>query len=252
MAQFAAFIKGPMVWIAFGVFFAGLIIQGIRFFAVSRKKEPAYLPGFPKKKAKKSKNKKQASKKALGKPGAKPRRKTIMERLRPLIHFADKRWDNLENSLFLTHPVMAVVTVIFHVFLFATPILLLAHNELFRQAFGFSLPSLSDQTTDTMTIILLLCGGFFLFRRLFVRRVRAITTPWDYFLLAVTLAPFITGFLAFRQWGDYPTVMLAHIMSGELMLILIPFTKLGHMIYFFFYRLLIGSEYSFGQGKRAW
>jgi nitrate reductase gamma subunit len=46
--------------------------------------------------------------------------------------------------------------------------------------------------------------------------------------------------------------MIVHIVSGELMLMLIPFTKLGHMIYFFFYRLLIGSEYSFGQGKRAW
>jgi nitrate reductase gamma subunit len=220
----------------------------LRFFAVSRKKEPAYLPGSPKKK----KAKKKKAKKALGKPGAKPRRKTMMEWFQPLINFADKRRDNLENSLFWTHPVVAVVTVIFHGFLFATPILLLAHNELFRQAFGFSLPSLSDRTTDTMTIILLLCGGFFLFRRLFVRRVRAITTLWDYLLLAVTLAPFVTGFLAFRQWGDYPTVMIVHIVSGELMLILIPFTKLGHMIYFFFYRLLIGSEYSFGQGKRAW
>jgi nitrate reductase gamma subunit len=237
MAQFVAFIKGPMVWIAFGVFFAGLVIQGWRFFKISRRKDPVYLPKIPVAQPQKKKAK---------------TKKTIMERLRPLIGFADKRWDHLENSMFFTHPVVTVVTVIFHVFLFATPIFLLAHNELFRKAFGFSLPSLSDQTTDTMTILFLMCGAFFLYRRVFVRRVRAITTLWDYVMLLVTLTPFITGFLAFRQWGDYRHVMIIHIVSGELMLMLIPFTKLGHMIYFFFYRLLIGSEYSFGQGKRAW
>ena len=246
MAGFIAFIKGPMVWVAFVVFFGGLVVQAWRFISVTRRKDPDYLPGASKKKKKKK------SKKALGKTAAKPKRKSIMDRLDPLIRFAEKRYDNLENSMFFTHPVVTVVTVIFHIFLFATPILLLAHNELFRKAFGFSLPSLSDQATDTMTIIFLMCGAFFLFRRMFVRRVRVLTTVWDYVMLMVTLTPFITGFLAFRQWFDYQTVMIVHIVSGELMLILIPFTKLGHMIYFFLYRLLIGSEYSFGQGKRAW
>jgi nitrate reductase gamma subunit len=247
MAQFVAFIKGPMVWIAFGVFFAGLFIQAWRFLLVTRKKEPDYLPGAPKKKKKKKK-----PKKALGKAAAKPKRKGFMERLQPLIKFADKRYAKLENSMFFTHPVVTVVTVIFHVFLFVIPVFLLAHNELFRKAFGVSLPSLPDYVTDTLTIIFLMCGGFFLFRRIFVRRVRAITTLWDYVILLVVLNPFISGFLAFRQWGDYQTTMIIHIVSGELMLILIPFTKLGHMIYFFLYRLLIGSEHSFGQGKRAW
>jgi len=240
MAQFVAFIKGPMVWIAFGLFFAGLVVQAWRFLSTTRKKDPAYLPPAPKQQKKKP---------AKGKA---KKKKTIMERLQPLIGFADKRYDNLENSMFFTHPVVTVVTVIFHIFLFVTPIFLLAHNELFRKAFGFSLPSLPDYVTDTMTIIFLVCGGFFLYRRVFVRRVRALTTAWDFVMLFVTLTPFITGFLAFRQWGDYQTVMIVHIVSGELMLMLIPFTKLGHMIYFFLYRLLIGSEYSFGQGKRAW
>jgi nitrate reductase gamma subunit len=237
-----------MVWIAFGVFFGGLVVQAWRFISVTRKKDPDYLPGAPKKK----KNKKKKTKKTLGKAVAKPKRKGIMERLQPLIRFADKSYDNLENSMFFTHPVVAVVSVIFHVFLFVTPIFLLAHNELFRKAFGFSLPGLSDRTTDMLTIIFLMCGAFFLFRRIFTKRVRAITTLYDYLVLLVTLTPFITGFLAFRQWGDYQTVMIVHIVSGELMLIFIPFSKLGHMIYFFLYRLLIGSEYSFGQGKRAW
>jgi nitrate reductase gamma subunit len=154
--------------------------------------------------------------------------------------------------MFWTHPVMAGISVLFHVFLFITPVFLFAHNELFRQAWGFSLPSLSESTTDMMTILFLLCGFFFLFRRVFVRRVRAITTANDYLMLLVTVTPFFTGLMAFRHWFDYQSMMIVHILSGELMLILIPFTKLGHMIYLFLYRLFIGGEYSFGQGRRAW
>jgi hypothetical protein len=46
--------------------------------------------------------------------------------------------------------------------------------------------------------------------------------------------------------------MTIHILSGVAMLIMIPFTKLGHMLFFFLYRFLIGSEYSFARGARAW
>jgi nitrate reductase gamma subunit len=47
-------------------------------------------------------------------------------------------------------------------------------------------------------------------------------------------------------------VITLHILAGELMLIVMPFTKLGHMVFFFFIRILIGNEYSFGKGKRVW
>jgi hypothetical protein len=46
--------------------------------------------------------------------------------------------------------------------------------------------------------------------------------------------------------------MALHILSGEAMLITLPFTKLGHMLFFFLYRFLIGNEYSFAKGARAW
>jgi len=245
MEPFVAFIKGPMVWIACGVFFGGLIVHGLRFFATTRKKDSRYLPVA----AKAKKGKKKAEQ-------APEEYQTIIEAmnqsLQPLIRFFDKQWANVEDSIFLVHPVVSVLTVVFHLLLFIIPIFLLAHNELFRGAFGFSLPSLSEPVADALTIVLLMCGGFFLLRRVFVKRVRAITTAFDYVILFVTLTPFVSGFLAFHQWGDYPTVMIVHILSGELALILIPFTKLNHMIYFFLYRLLIGSEYSFGQGKRVW
>ena len=58
--------------------------------------------------------------------------------------------------------------------------------------------------------------------------------------------------MCYRQWFDYHTVLIIHILAGELMLISITFTKLDHMIFFFLARFFIGSEFSFGRGTRTW
>jgi nitrate reductase gamma subunit len=85
-----------------------------------------------------------------------------------------------------------------------------------------------------------------------VRKVRVITTVYDYIILLITVAPFLTGTFAYHQWLDYQTVIFLHILAGEVMFITMPFTKLGHMLFFFFYRFFIGSEYSFSRGTRIW
>jgi nitrate reductase gamma subunit len=141
---------------------------------------------------------------------------------------------------------------VFHVFLILTPILLLGHNILLDQSWGVSLWSLPESVTDILTLAFLVCVAFFLGRRLFLARVRVITTAYDYLILLIAAAPFLTGYLAYHQWFNYHAVMTLHILAGEVMLITIPFTKLGHMLFFFLYRFLIGNEYSFARGARTW
>ncbi len=243
------FIKGPMVWIAFGVFFAGLLFQGIRFFGLTRRKERHLIPEQPKKTDGKKKRGSGATREGMW---IQRFLWWFEKKFAPMISFAEKRIFPMRKSIIGTHPVMTGVTIVFHVFLFATPIFLLAHNELIASSLGFSLPGLADSTADMMTMVFLACAAFFLLRRIFVRRVRAITSMLDYLAWLITVAPFVTGFLAYHQLLDYEKILTAHIICGEVMLVLIPFTKLGHMIYFFLYRFFIGSEYSFGQGSRAW
>ena len=71
-------------------------------------------------------------------------------------------------------------------------------------------------------------------------------------ILLIAAAPFLTGYIAYHQWFNYDTVITLHILAGEVMLISIPFTKLGHMLFFFLYRFLIGNEYSFARGEKTW
>ena len=83
-------------------------------------------------------------------------------------------------------------------------------------------------------------------------RLRAITTFNDYLLLAITVAPFLTGYLAYHQCLNYKMILTLHILAGEIMLMAVTFTKLGHMAFFFFVRFFIESENCLRRGTRTW
>ena len=103
-----------------------------------------------------------------------------------------------------------------------------------------------------MSVILLVSVSFLIIRRIVRSEVRILTGAWDYILLALAALPFLTGFLAYHQFGPYEAMMIAHVIAGELLLILIPFTKLSHMILFFFTRAFIGFEMGGRRGARSW
>ena len=216
------FIRGQLVSIAFIIFILGLIFQLIQFFRLTKKKEWVYPPLEIKR-----------DKKTAGK----------------WIAFC---LSSLNGTMWKTDPLITLATSVFHVSLILVPLFLVGHNILMAQSWGLSLWSLPESITDTLTLVVLICVAFFMGRRLFLRRVCVITSLYDYLILLIALAPFLTGYLAYHQWFDYDTVMTLHILAGEVMLIAIPFTKLGHMLFFFLYRFLIGNEYSFAKGARAW
>ena len=216
------FIRGQLISIALIIFVLGLIFQLIQFFRLTKKKEWLYPPLEIK-----------SEKKSAG-------------------QWISSCFDSLNGTLWKTDPLVTIVTSVFHVFLIGVPIFLLGHNLLLDQSWGLRLWSLPESMTDVLTLVVLICLAFFLARRLFLARVRTITTLYDYVILLIAVAPFLTGYFAYHQWFHYETVMTIHILAGEVMLITIPFTKLGHMLFFFLYRFFIGNEYSFAKGARAW
>lgn len=218
------FVRGPLISIAFIIFILGLLFQWVQFFRLTRKKEWG-RPPLP--------------------PQIKPEKKTAGKIISSCLA-------SLKGTLWKTNPVLAVITAIFHVLLIVTPLFLLGHNILLDQSWGGSLFSLPEVLSDGLTLVVLACGAYFLGRRLFLPRVRAITTLYDYVVLLIAIAPFLTGFFAYRQWFRYETVIMLHILSGNIMLITIPFTKLGHMLFFFLYRFFLGGEYGFLRGSRTW
>ena len=212
-------VSGPLVWVALVVFVLGLVYQARQFLSVTRVEDVVLPPAS-----------------RLG----------GVEKAKPL-SLAD-----ISNSFFGVHPVMAVVTTIFHVFLIMLPIFLLGHNVLLEESTGFSLFVFPEIVADVLTLMIILGGVFFFVRRILVRQVRAISTLYDFIILAIVVAPFVTGYMATQQWLDYDSILILHILAGELMLMAIPFTKLKHGLLLFLYRYLMNYEHCLGSGTRVW
>ena len=220
-------IRGPLVWVAFLVFILGTAYQVYRFYRLSKPKEH-FRVRVP-----------------FGGPPKEPDETPTEPEL--------SWWQKVRLTVMGTTPVVVVVTTLFHLTLVLTPLFVLGHNVLLDLAWHASLPSLPEVLVDALTIVVIAGGIFFLLRRLFLARVRAISTAYDYLVLLIATAPFITGFLAYHHLLDYDTVILLHMLAGEIMLMAVPFTKLVHMPYFFINRFVLVHENALGAGgSRIW
>jgi len=141
------------------------------------------------------------------------------------------------------HAVFSMITWIFHLCLLITPVFLLAHIVLVYESWQIQWVSLPDNLADVMTVLVILGVLFFSIRRLSTKAVRSLTAGSDWLLLALIAGVFLSGLMAYHHWGPYRPLLIAHIMLGEVLLVAIPFSKLIHMILFFFTRGYLGAEY---------
>lgn len=150
------------------------------------------------------------------------------------------------------NPAMTVATFAFHILLFLAPIFLLGHVVLWDQAFGISLPALPEDITDLMAVAVIAVCCFFAGRRIILPEVRFVTSLMDWVVLVMVALPFVTGVLAYHQVLNYDLMIILHIIAGELMLAAIPFTRLSHMLFGFFSRAYMGSEFGAVRHAKDW
>ncbi len=213
------FVAGPLAKIAFLVFFLGLIW---RFFRYARglnwqADRVTYTQNMG--------------------PGTKGALRSIVAWLIP---FGTHSWR--------FYPGFTVLVFVFHIGVLVTPLFLLGHNLMLEEAWGFSLPSIPEALADTLTVAMLIAGLFILLRRIAFSQVRILTTSYDLLILVIAMAPFFTGFMARMQMGNYDFWLITHILSGEILLISIPFTKLSHFLLFFLSRAQIGMDFGIKRG----
>lgn len=212
-------VTGPLAWFSFLVFFIGMIYRVVWYIRGLDWKldRVAYRPHF-----------------MYGMKGA------IRSILFWIVPFATHGWRK--------NPGFTVLFAVFHFGLLFTPLFLSAHNILLAERWGFSLPTIPNGLADVLTLAVIVSALFLALRRIAMPEVRILTTAYDYALLLIAVAPFVTGILAFHQASDYSFWLTAHILSGEVWLIAIPFTKLSHFALFFLSRGQIGMDYGIKRG----
>ena len=213
------FVSGPLVWLAFIIFIGGCLYRLISLIVLVHKKEKFIYSYMSWKYS-----------------------------LRSIV-----RWSTpFATENMRRHPAMTIVAYVFHICLILTPIFLLAHVTLVDESWDLSWWTLPDTLAAIMTLLVIGACVFFLVRRLVNPEVQYVTSASDYILLTIVAAPFITGFLVYYQWFGYQTLLILHILSGEIMLVAIPFTRLSHMLFAPLTRAYMGSEFGGVRHAKDW
>jgi len=134
----------------------------------------------------------------------------------------------------------SIVSFLFHIGIIIVPLFLADHIVLWEDFLQINLPSIGYFWADSLTLFTIACIFILLGFRIFSRRHRAMSMPMDYALLILIFLPFFTGFLASHPAiNPFPwdVMMLTHLLSAELLFVIIPFTKLAHIVMFFFDRI---------------
>ena len=204
------FVSGPMVWLSIIIFLLGSVYRFYTLFYLTLKKEKFILSFM-----------------------------SLKYGLRSILH-----WIIPFGSLgWRSQPVLTIMTFAFHISLFVAPLFLLSHVIMLKEGIGISWATVSDSTADIMTLIVLIGCVFFIGRRIFKKDVKYLTSPNDFLLIGIVIAPFLTGFIAYHQFFAYKLMMVLHIISGEILLMAIPFTRLSHMLLSPLTRAYMGSEF---------
>jgi nitrate reductase gamma subunit len=212
------FVSGPLVWIAFFGLVGGLAYRLITMAALARRERVVYPTlDF---------------------------RYGARSLLHWLIPFAGRKTR--------LHPLYTVISFAFHICLVVTPFFITGHVMLFEQAWGFGWWTLPDAIGDWMTLVVVFACLFFVARRLLRAEVRNVSDSSDFLLALVVMLPFATGFLAHHQWLPYEAMVIVHGVSGVVALLLIPWTRLVHLVWFTFTRAFMGSEFGAVRHARDW
>jgi nitrate reductase gamma subunit len=217
--RFYAFVAGPLLWISFAVFVIGSLVRIGMFLRVSSQKDKPVYQYFN-------------------------------------LSYVLKtygRWLLPVNPGVFKTPSFMLLAYAFHFCLILVPILLRGHIIVWEESrFGWSWPALPPLIADVMTLAVIAIAALFLLRRLVSQDVRLLSTFSDYALLVVAALPFLTGYcLVHGTWNTFISpfgMQTIHLLSGELMLILIPLTKLSHFVLFFFSRGATAVEF----GRRGY
>jgi hypothetical protein len=139
------------------------------------------------------------------------------------------------RHLYRNRPLVSFMSFVFHVGLLATPVFLVNHIELWRAGLGIAWPGIGPRIADVLTLLTVVGALTLLAFRVFNGAGRALSTVGDYSLLFAVLVPFVTGFMAMHPAYNpisYGGVLLVHVLSSELLFVLLPTTKLSHAVLF--------------------
>ena len=193
--QFLTWVRGPGLDIAVSIFLLGVVLRLIEIYSLGRKKDlaaPRHVPG------------------ASG-------WHTLFRRSVPPVGMVKRS------------PVSYIGGYVFHIGLAIVVFFFAPHIKLIESLTGLSWPGLPSQFVDFVAVVTMAAMVVVLADRINKPVKRYLSTFQDWFTWTVTFLPVLTGWMAVQHLLlPYTTMLALHILSVEVLLIVLPFTKLFH------------------------
>ena len=131
-----------------------------------------------------------------------------------------------------------------------------AHVLLWRRTIGFGWGALPQSVADVLTCSPCYRVGPVVSAVCFYRAARALSRPQEYLWPLLLVIPFATGYLCSHTSRSPPEptgLMLVHVYSADLIMALIPFTKIAHCVLAPFSQIVTAVAWKFvpGAGDRV-
>lgn len=124
------------------------------------------------------------------------------------------------------------VSSLFHIALLAAPLTAAAHLILFDLGWDVALPHIPQSVTGVFTVTAVVTGLMLMARRVLLKHVLAVSSWRDFALMALVLAPFITGYMARTGSRGYEAVMIIHCVTAHMLIVAAGWTRLGHFLFY--------------------
>jgi nitrate reductase gamma subunit len=133
----------------------------------------------------------------------------------------------MKNQFFFS-----LTSMLFHIAILIVPIFLAGHIALWARGLGLSWPAIPNSVADVLTIVAIIAAVALVIQRASARATRALSRFQDYALPLIIAVPFVFGFLLMHPAINpfsFEATLFVHIMSANVIFVLIPITKLSHL-----------------------
>ncbi len=159
-------------------------------------------------------------------------------------------------SLWRKRPLYSFISVMFHIGLILVPLFLFAHVQLWKGTIGFSWFALPQYLANYLTLITIIASISLFLMRTMSSASRALSRKQDYIWPLLLAVPFLTGYLCANgsiKPSTYQQLMFIHIYSANLIMVMIPFTKIAHCVLMPMSQLVtaIGWKFPVGAGDKV-
>jgi nitrate reductase gamma subunit len=204
-SAFLLWVRGPAFHAALAILVVGTLVQLLQILLLGRKKDYSVARQNP----------------------FLPALKTIFKRSLPV-----------HGQFRFVH----LIGYAFHIGFLISLLFFVPHIQLFRELTGFGWPGLPSPVVDMASLVALFALIALLVHRLIDPVKKLLSTFEDYLVWILSFLPLLTGYLAYHHLLlSYPNMLAWHILSVELLMVCLPFTKLNHILTTFIARWYNGA-----------